>query len=67
MRTPCQLCSALEGGINRPNRLGRYATTCDRCEARRGTHLNPPHPSDSNVQVADSLRVDLTHSTFGYS
>jgi hypothetical protein len=42
----CLLCHA-RGAEHRPGRLGRYAQTCDQCEARRG-HLaqaasRPPH------------------------
>lgn len=39
MNTPiCLLCNA-RGATHRPGRLGRYAQTCDRCEQRRGSHL----------------------------
>ena len=34
----CRLCGAYDPRA-RPGRLGRYALTCDQCEARRGTHL----------------------------
>jgi len=34
----CLLCNA-RGATARPGRLGRYAQTCDRCEQRRGSHL----------------------------
>ncbi len=34
----CLLCHG-PGARRRPHRLGRYAQTCDTCEARRGTHL----------------------------
>ncbi len=34
----CLLCNA-RGASHRPGRLGRYAQTCDRCEQRRGAHL----------------------------
>lgn len=36
--TPCNLCGDRHGRA-RDGRLGRYATTCDDCEARRGSHL----------------------------
>ena len=35
---PCSLCGDRHGRT-RDGRLGRYATTCDDCEARRGSHL----------------------------
>ena len=34
----CLLCNA-RGASHRNGRLGRYAQTCDRCENRRGAHL----------------------------
>jgi hypothetical protein len=34
----CRLCGAYNPR-ERPGRLGRYALTCDRCEAARGSHL----------------------------
>jgi hypothetical protein len=37
----CLLCEA-RGAKERPGRLGRYARTCDACEARRGSHLGTP-------------------------
>jgi len=36
--TCCGLCGDRHGRP-RDGRLGRYATTCDDCEARRGSHL----------------------------
>ena len=36
--TPCALCGDRHGRT-REGRLGRYATTCDDCESRRGSHL----------------------------
>jgi len=38
--SPCSLCGDRHGRV-RDGRLGRYATTCDDCEARRGSHLVP--------------------------
>ena len=38
--THCSLCGDRHGRI-REGRLGRYALTCDDCEARRGSHLVP--------------------------
>lgn len=34
----CNLCGDRHGRV-REGRLGRYSTTCDDCEARRGSHL----------------------------
>lgn len=36
----CHLCGDRDG-VARSGRLGRYAQTCDNCEARRGSHLVP--------------------------
>jgi hypothetical protein len=36
----CRLCGG-RGARDRPARLGRYARTCEDCEARRGSHLQP--------------------------
>lgn len=38
MNELCHLCGQL-GAALRAGRLGRYALTCDRCEARRGLQL----------------------------
>ena len=38
--TSCRLCGDRHGRV-RDGRLGRYALTCDDCEARRGSHLVP--------------------------
>jgi hypothetical protein len=37
-RISCSLCGDRHGRV-REGRLGRYATTCDDCESRRGSHL----------------------------
>jgi hypothetical protein len=34
----CRLCGGRDAK-ERPQRLGRYALTCDACEAKRGAHL----------------------------
>jgi hypothetical protein len=37
----CRLCGGRDAK-ERPQRLGRYALTCDACEAKRGAHLKEP-------------------------
>lgn len=36
--TKCNLCGDRHARV-REGRLGRYAVTCDDCEARKGSHL----------------------------
>jgi hypothetical protein len=52
----CRLCGAYNPR-ERAGRLGRYALTCDRCEARRGTHLTA-HDAKSTLPTKQTAAAN---------
>ena len=60
MTTPiCLLCNA-RGATHRTGRLGRYAQTCDRCEQRRGSHLERTAEQSAERPSAERAKASLT-------
>lgn len=49
----CSLCGETEAH-RREGRLGRYAQTCELCEAKRGSHLVPTPDGYANASVLAS-------------